>query len=100
LPSRLSTQLVGKQTKVGGAITNIHKIITKAGRPMLFVMIEDSKARVEALIFPKTLEKTATLWQEGKIIVASGRLDDKDGNLKLLTEEVQELNHNHLKNFR
>jgi len=67
---------------------------------MLFVMIEDSKARIEALIFPKVLERTATMWQEGKIVIISGRLDDKDGNLKLLAEEVQELNHNHLKNFK
>ncbi len=99
LPSQLSAQLVGKHTKVGGAITNIHKIITKSGHPMLFVTIEDSRAKLEALIFPKVLERTATLWQEGKIVLISGRLDDKEGNFKLLAEEVQELNQNHLKNF-
>jgi len=100
LPSKISTQLVGQRTKVGGVITNIHKIITKSGHPMLFVTIEDQKAKIEVLVFPKTLDRTATLWQEGKVIIVSGRLDDRDGNFKLLTEEVQELNQNHLKNIR
>ncbi|TSC53579.1 MAG: DNA polymerase III subunit alpha [Parcubacteria group bacterium LiPW_39] len=99
LPSKLSGQLVGKNVKVGGAISRIQKIITKTGRPMLFVSLEDLKGKVEVLIFPKTLERTPTLWQEGKIIIVSGRLDDKDGNFKILCEEAQELNQNHLKNF-
>jgi len=100
LPSKLSAQLVGQRTKVGGVITGIKKIITKSGHPMLFVTLEDQKAKVELLVFPKTLDRTATLWQEGKVIIASGRLDDRDGNFKLLIEEVQEINQNHLKNFR
>lgn len=100
LPSKLSTQMIGKNVRVGGAISQIHKIITKSGKPMLFVGLEDLKTKIEVLVFPKTLERTPTLWQEGKIIIVSGRLDDKDGNLKILCEEVQELNQNHLKNFR
>ena len=97
LPAKLTPELVGKQIKVGGVISHIHKIITKAGRPMLFVGLEDPKAKLEVLVFPKMLERTPTFWQEGKIIIASGRLDDKEGHFKLLCEEAQELNHNHLK---
>ena len=100
LPSKLTPDLVGKQVRVGGAIGHIHKIITKAGKPMLFVGLEDPKAKIEILVFPKTLERTPTMWQEGKIIIASGRLDDKEGHYKLLCEEVQELNGNHLKAMR
>jgi hypothetical protein len=43
------------------------------------------------------LERTPTLWQEGKVVVLTGRLDDKEGTFKLLCEEAQELNQNHLK---
>ncbi|MBI4708736.1 MAG: DNA polymerase III subunit alpha [Candidatus Portnoybacteria bacterium] len=103
LCSKISPQMLGKNVKVGGVISKIHKIITKTGRPMLFVTIEDTKAKIEVLVFPKTLEQTATLWQEDKPIIVSGRLDDKDGNLKILCEEVRELNGNHLNhlnNFR
>ena len=100
LPSKILKQQIGQRVKIGGAIGSIHKIITKSGKPMLFVMIEDQRAKIEALIFPKILEKTPTMWQEGKIVLISGRLDDKEGNLKLLCDDVQELNQNHLNNYR
>lgn len=97
LPSQLSTQLVGKNTRVGGVISHIHKIITKSGKPMLFVGLEDECAKIEVLVFPRTLANTPTFWQENKIIIASGRLDDKEGSYKLLCEQAQELNQNHLR---
>jgi len=100
LPSQLSAQLVGKNTHVGGVISHLHKIITKSGKPMLFVGLEDDRAKIEVLVFPRTLERTPTFWQEGKIIIASGRLDDKEGNFKLLCEQAQELNQNHLNAYR
>ncbi len=100
LPSQLSQQLVGKNTRVGGIISHIHKIITKAGKPMLFVGLEDDRAKIEVLVFPRMLERTPTFWQEGKVIIASGRLDDKEGNYKLLCEEAQEINQNHLNVYR
>jgi DNA polymerase-3 subunit alpha len=100
LPSKITDQYVGQTIRVGGAIGSIHKIITKSGKPMLFIPIEDTKGKIEMLIFPRMLEKTPTFWQEGKIIIASGRLDNKDGSFKLLCEAAQELNQNHLNNHR
>jgi len=100
LPAQLSQQLVGKNTRVGGIISHIHKIITKAGKPMLFVGLEDDRVKIEVLVFPRMLERTPTFWQEGKVIIASGRLDDKEGNYKLLCEEAQEINQNHLNAYR
>jgi len=98
MPSKLTHEMVGKSLKVGGVLSHVKKIITKAGKPMLFVGLEDEKAKLEILVFPKMLERTPTFWQEGKVVIVSGRLDDKEGNFKLLCEEVQELNANHLKN--
>ncbi len=100
LPSQLAAELVGQRIRVGGVISHLHKIITKAGKPMLFVGLEDDRTKIEILVFPRTLERTPTFWQEGKVIIASGRLDNKEGNFKLLCEEASELNQNHLNNFR
>ena len=78
-------------------ISKIKKIITKTGKPMLFVTLEDERAKIEILVFPNTLEKTATVWQEDKPVIVSGRVDSKEGNIKILCEEVRELNNNHLR---
>ena len=100
LPSKLTREMLGKSVKVGGILSHIKKIITKSGKPMLFVGLEDTQSKLEVLVFPKMLERTPTFWQEGKVIIASGRLDDKEGNFKLLCEETQELNQNHLNSYR
>jgi len=71
---------------LGGIITKIKKIITRKGDPMLFVTLEDLSAKIEILVFPRLLAQSPTLWQENKVILLSGKISDKDGELKLLAE--------------
>ncbi|MFC1700958.1 DNA polymerase III subunit alpha [Patescibacteria group bacterium] len=85
----LSQNQVGQKVKVGGIINNIKKIITKTGQPMLFVEIEDTSGRIEAVVFPKVLQKTANAWEQENIAIVSGRLNDRDGNLKILCDNVK-----------
>jgi len=87
----LSKKEVGHRIKIGGVINKIQKVNTKTGQPMLFVELEDMTGRIEALVFPATLEQTAFAWQEEKIVLVSGRLSDRDGNLKILCDNVKVL---------
>lgn len=80
-----------KYVKIGGIITNIQKVITRNGQPMLFVKIEDTSGRLEILVFPTVLEKTIDLWQEEKVILAKGKISDKEGVIKLLCNEAEEI---------
>ena len=87
----LSKKEVGHRVKVGGIINKIRKINTKTGQPMLFVELEDMTGRIEILVFPTILEQTAFTWQEEKIVLVSGRLSDRDENLKILCDSVKVL---------
>ena len=58
---------------------------------MLFIGIEDLTSKIEALVFPSLLEKNPDIFQEGATIQIKGRISDKDGDLKILCEEVKEL---------
>jgi len=84
--------MVGQNVNVGGVISKIQKIYLKSQQAMLFVTIEDIDARMEILVFPKTLESTGSVWEEGKIILASGKISDKDGLFKLLCENAKVIN--------
>jgi len=86
--SNLTKNHVGQKVKIGGIITKIKKIITKTGKPMLFAEIEDATGRLELVVFPNVLERTASLWIEDKIILASGKINDRDGSLKMLCDSV------------
>jgi len=88
----LSKEMVGQRIKVGGVIQKVHKILTKRHETMLFVTLEDTKGRIELLIFPRTLEKTQSAWEEERMIIAEGKLSDKDGSFKLIADEAKELN--------
>ncbi|MFA6215215.1 MAG: DNA polymerase III subunit alpha [Patescibacteria group bacterium] len=77
--------------KVAGVITKIKKIITKKGEPMLFVRIEDNTSGMEVLVFPSILKADPNLWQEDKIVMMNCRLSDKDGETKLICNQVKEL---------
>lgn len=78
---------------VGGLVSSIKKIITKAGSPMLFVTIEDLTGKIEALIFPRVLEKNPAIWQEEKVLIVKGRISDagRDDAIKILCEEAEEV---------
>jgi len=71
-----------------GIISTIKKIITRNNQSMMFVKIEDAVSNVELLVFPKLLQETANIWQEGKPILVSGRVSDKDQDIKFLVDKA------------
>jgi DNA polymerase-3 subunit alpha len=87
----------GHQVTLSGMVTSMKRITTKAGEPMLFVGFADHTAEIEAIVFPKTLKKTMHLWQEDALLCLKGKLDDKDGSMKLLVEDVQSFKPDQLK---
>jgi len=89
--SKLSSALINHQVKIGGIISKIKKIITRTGRPMLFLNLEDLTDKIEVVVFPGIIERNPTAFQENKIVLVSGRVDNRDGVPKLICEEVEEI---------
>jgi DNA polymerase-3 subunit alpha len=79
------------RVRIGGIISKVKKIITKSGRPMLFVSVEDLNEKLEVVVFPSIMEGNSEIFQENKIVMVSGRMDSKDGVPKLICEEVEEI---------
>ena len=77
--------------KIGGMITRIQKIITKTGRPMMFANVEDLASKIELVVFPNVYEKNPEAWKENTVIVARGKINDRDGSLKFMCDDVRVL---------
>ena len=75
--------------KISGVVTKIQKILTKTGKPMVFSWIEDLTSKIEVVVFPDVFEKNADAFQENKVLIISGKLNDRDGIPKLLCETVR-----------
>jgi len=90
--SEISTNRKGNvRVKIGGIIVGLKKIITRTGRPMLFVNLEDLSDRIEVVVFPGIIERNPAVFQENKVVMVSGRMDSRDGVPKLICEQIEEI---------
>ncbi len=88
-----------ERVRIGGVINKIQKVFTRNQEPMLFVKVEDTTAEIEVLVFPTVLKKSIELWQEGKLVIIEGKVSDKEGLVKILCNEVQEITAELRQNF-
>jgi DNA polymerase III subunit alpha len=96
----LEKKMVGNIIKVGGVINKVQKILVRNQSTMLFVTVEDMRGRIEILVFPKTLERLGSVFQEDSIIIAEGKLSDKDGVFKLIADDARIVNEIEVENFQ
>lgn len=90
--SKLEGLRMGEKVKVGGIIAGLQRINTRAGKPMLFLKLEDETSSGEILVFPSTLEKYSSLFGKDKIVLIEGKLTcNKEGERKVICEEAEEL---------
>jgi DNA polymerase-3 subunit alpha len=82
---------VNKKVILGGLISKVKKIITKNGKPMLFMKLEDLTGRTEIIVFPNLLERNPVALQENKIVFVAGRVDDRNNEIKVVADDVQEI---------
>lgn len=76
---------------VGGLISKIQRIVTKTGKPMAFVTIEDFTHSIEVIVFPTTLEKTGAVWQVGAVAGIIGRMSWRDHEPRFIADHARAL---------
>ncbi|TSC55888.1 MAG: DNA polymerase III subunit alpha [Parcubacteria group bacterium Gr01-1014_18] len=81
----------GSGITVSGVIQTTKKIETKKGDPMMFVKVEDIKASVEIVVFPKTFKKFESLLMENQFITVEGKLGEKDGKRFVAADTIAPL---------
>ncbi len=99
----------GRVAKVAGIITRVQKVFTKNGDAMLFVTLEDLGGTIEAIVFPRVLDSTRSIWERDKVILVSGKVTVKERaenqgesivvltEPKILVSEAYEVNNAYLK---
>lgn len=87
----LNEKNVGMDVRIGGIINRVKKIPTKRKKTMVFAELEDLTSKIEIVVFPKTLLETLDLWEQDNIILVSGKVDNRDGTLKILCEGASKI---------
>ena len=82
----------GLRVTMGGMLTEVRQKATKAGNLMGFATLEDLTGAIEALVFPKVLERVSTDLTPDTAVVLAGRLSIReDEDPKLLLDSVEPL---------
>lgn len=75
--------------RIAGMISSIKKLITKAKKePYAKFKIEDLYGNVEAILFPKSLEKYQEYLIPNNVVVVKGRLTGTEGEPEIIVEEI------------
>ena len=82
--------LEGQRIVVGGIVTGIRTVITKAKATMLIVTMEDLQGTIEVVVFPRLYEQTGPIWRDGSILLVAGRVDHRGEEVSLLADLVAE----------
>ena len=84
----LGEELDQQRVVVGGVVTELRRVITKARATMGVATLEDLQGTVEVIIFPKVFEQTGPIWADEAILLVAGRVDHKGEETVLLADAV------------
>jgi DNA polymerase-3 subunit alpha len=94
--SVMLTQLQGESSSrsaiLAGQISTVVDRFTRDNRPFKVVNIEVLDGSLEAVIWEDVLNKTAKLWEPGRIIKMKGNLRERDGEVTISVTEANEIN--------
>jgi len=82
--------MAGQKVTMAGLVTWVRPHVTRRGEQMAFVQIEDLQGTIEVVVFPSVYKETEGLWEEDKLLVIQGRVDDRGGELKIICESARD----------
>ncbi|PIR54749.1 DNA polymerase III subunit alpha [Candidatus Peregrinibacteria bacterium CG10_big_fil_rev_8_21_14_0_10_36_19] len=89
LIGNLTRKKVGKVVKVIGLVSGLRKMMTKTGGYMAMFSLEDPSGKINAVIFPKTMNSINVDLADDIVLSVSGKFDDKRGQCQILCEQVK-----------
>ena len=89
LIGKLTPKQIGKNVKIVGAVTELRKVMTKAGKYMATFTIEDPSGRVKAVMFPRQYEAYGAKIEEDGVVGFTGKLDNKRGEVQIMCDAAK-----------
>jgi DNA polymerase-3 subunit alpha len=78
----------GESVTVGGIVGEVKQLTTKRGEPMVFMRLDDVTGGIDCVVFNSTYATAAELCTTDRIVILKGRVDHKEGETKLVVQEV------------
>jgi DNA polymerase-3 subunit alpha len=85
----LTEEMVGERHTVAGMVSRVHQIITRTNKPMAFAQLEDLQGTIDVVICPRVWQRTREMWETDRILIVTGKVNDRNQELSLTCDSVQ-----------
>jgi DNA polymerase-3 subunit alpha len=82
-----------KKAAAGVYISAMKSIRTKKGDSMAFLTVSDSSGEMEAVVFPNVYKRFQVLLKQGSFVLLEGKLEEREGQLQFIIQQVFDLEH-------
>jgi len=89
LCGQIDPEMVGQVITVAGMVAEVRPRFTKDGKPFAGVILEDLDGRVEVMVWSNVYAETKELWQEGSILLVTGKVRLRDDQVQLSCDSVR-----------
>ncbi len=90
LIGRITQSDNGKKIILHGIVSTVRKIITKAGKNMAILELEDTSGKIECAIFPMTFDKiNAKAFEVDAFLKVSGKISDRNEMINCIVDEIK-----------
>ncbi|PIR88241.1 MAG: DNA polymerase III subunit alpha [Candidatus Harrisonbacteria bacterium CG10_big_fil_rev_8_21_14_0_10_45_28] len=87
----LAERSTSRSYRLAGMIASMKSIITKTGKPMAFVKLEDLSGSVEMVVFPDVFTEKKDIFVDGNVVVVLGRLSFRNNEASIICEGIKVL---------
>ncbi|MCX7126269.1 MAG: DNA polymerase III subunit alpha, partial [Gammaproteobacteria bacterium] len=84
---------IGRTVTVAGLLISVRRVITKAGKRMAILSIEDRSGVVEITVFNRLFEEAAPYLEKNQIFIIHGKVEEDsfNQNVRMLAESIEHL---------
>ena len=85
----LDADMEGQRVSVLGQVSSVSRRTTRDQRPYTVSTLELAYGSVEVIAWPDVLEKTSELWQEGNLLLVSGKVRVRNDEYSVHCDQVK-----------
>ncbi len=81
---------LGQKRTVHGIVTEVRRIVTRNGKNMAIIALEDTSGKIELAVFPQTYENIPPkAFEEDAFLRVRGKIEERNGNLNMIVDEIK-----------
>jgi DNA polymerase III subunit alpha len=89
LCGQIDASLEEQKVAVIGRVVSVNSLLTRDKRPFLSALLKDISGSVEVMVWPKTFEKSRTLWRSGNMLEVKGRVRVREDRVQIGCDSVR-----------